>query len=134
MKKFRLFAAFISLILLAVSCKDSDNPVLGTPGGEFKGSITMYDDAGGIFVKGTIYIKQDESNKLTGNWSFSNNGSGNLEGTLNEGTISINLNPNMVDNNTFLFGKVVGRIITGSWTYSGFAGPLRRGTFSAIEE
>jgi len=58
-------------------------------------------------------------------------GRGKLTGRVYGTTIGLGLNPDMVDNNVFLAGTIVGGRITGVWEYAGFPGVLNRGTFAA---
>ena len=61
-------------------------------------------------------------------------GQGRLEGRVDGASFSANLNPQMVDNNVFLFGVMEAGVITGTWEFSGFPGVLNRGSFSAVRK
>ena len=85
----------------------------------------------------------DDSGDVTGSWNLDavgdpppamigpQVGRGKLTGRVYGTTIGLGLNPDMVDNNVFLAGTIVGGRITGVWEYAGFPGVLNRGTFAA---
>ena len=131
MKNTLLVHSTILCILVLISCSEPNTPRIGNSNGVFVGKLTMYDPTGGHPVNGTISIKQDNSNSLSGNWSLNNGQSGKLVGTIKNAKITVNLNPDMVDANTNLIGDFDGNSIKGQWYFSGEPGVLNRGTFIA---
>lgn len=57
---------------------------------------------------------------------------GKLVGELTEGQLTLQLNPDMNDNNVLLIGKVDADRLTGTWEYSNFTGLANKGTFEAL--
>lgn len=57
---------------------------------------------------------------------------GKLVGELTGGQLTLQLNPNMNDNNVTLVGKVDKDRLTGTWEYSNFTGVANKGTFEAL--
>jgi hypothetical protein len=57
---------------------------------------------------------------------------GKLTGELTDGQLTLQLNPNMNDNNVRFVGKVDGDRLTGTWEYSNFSGSANKGTFEAL--
>ncbi|MCL6100815.1 MAG: hypothetical protein M1391_19830 [Bacteroidetes bacterium] len=53
---------------------------------------------------------------------------------LKKGTVSINLNPNFVDNNVVLQGTMSSDGFNGKWEWIGFAGKLNGGSFNAVRK
>lgn len=98
-----------------------------TPGGE-------------LLVTGLLAIT-NRGDPLRGTWKLSGVGEpigigpqigrGELSGTLNDGSLYLNLNPGTSDDNVFLNGSLVGDSYTGEWTHSTFLGPVTNGTFVA---
>lgn len=103
-----------------------------------------YDKGGNKIISGQIAITGVQSNRIKGTWQLKavgtpkdigpQTGTGNLIGEINQDSVNINLNPNMADNNVNLAGKIVGKSFTGSWSFSGFAGPINQGTFKATRK
>ncbi len=93
-------------------------------------------------VQGFIHLDSLSNGNVRGRWELnfvgaaSNDvgpqvGTGTFEGTLDGEVLSINLNPEMADNNVFLQGTFQGDTIRGEWNFSGFAGVISQGTFLA---
>ena len=112
-----------------------------------------FDSTGTIVVDGWLIFKvnhsippDEEVNYLpiSGEWHFSKignpvnignqTGDGNLNGTIEEDQIWINLNPGIADDNVVLNGKINGRIIKGHWYYSIFVGAINGGSFKAVKQ
>jgi hypothetical protein len=99
------------------------------------------DSFGNAVVSGTITIVAIEDSTVTGEWSLTGNatevgpqvGTGLLEGIVSpEGHVSIELNPNQVDNNVILrWNQGDDSVDTGTWTWSTFRGQEVDGTFTA---
>jgi hypothetical protein len=59
-------------------------------------------------------------------------GSGTLSGRqYGDGSVALNLNPLYADNNVVLSAAVTTAGLSGQWTWSGIAGPITNGRFSA---
>lgn len=113
---------------------------------------TGYDKDGGRIVEGRLSItsvepnrnKHEESYEIKGHWRLNKIGNpekigpqvgtGDLLGSVDEGEIYIDLNPNMNDNNVILQGKIEGRRFHGTWGYSGLKGAINQGTFEATRK
>jgi len=102
-----------------------------------------YDHESRQVVKGFITIVRDESNSISGDWQLEATGdpsgigpqvgSGKLVGAVDGERIWIGLNPDYVDNNVMLAGRISGSVISGTWEYVGFPGVLAQGTFRAVK-
>jgi hypothetical protein len=148
----------ILFLLLTTSCwyvlacsvaksVDAEKPF---PLGDYQ--YTSYDEKGDKVVEGRISITSteqrrigsEESTQLKGNWELKKVGSqekiggqvgsGDLIGTINKNEVDINLNPNISDANVYLRGKIDGKRFHGTWTFSGYAGPVSKGTFEATRK
>jgi hypothetical protein len=134
MRRLLVIAAFFILI----GC-EKDYPVQSAPSEYFQ--YMAYDTIGTPVVGGWMTINIQDSTHVTGKWHFNkiNNplkigphtGEGNLIGGFDNGQLHINLNPNYIDNNVFLSGKIQTTNYSGIWVWSGFPGPLNKGTFIA---
>lgn len=126
----------ISAIAFLISCSGKNQDV---PEGAW--AYMGYDHLGTQIVDGWFRIEEEDSILINGSWRFDRVGeemdigpqigSGQFTGGIEAERIWMNLNPNMADNNVFLSGNMNGDRITGSWTWSGFAGPIASGSFSA---
>ena len=102
-----------------------------------------YDSTGVKIVTGWLKIELDDSFTVSGEWNFyqvgepenigPQIGSGNLIGNYEKGKLSLNLNPNMQDNNVLLSGDYNDKIFAGEWMYVGYPGVLNQGTFRAVK-
>jgi hypothetical protein len=87
-----------------------------------------------------MFIDTDEPSKITGIWNLQamgsaerigpQTGSGELQGRFEGDEISINLNPQYIDNNVCLIGSVEGECIIGLWQWISFDGPTNEGAFT----
>ena len=111
-----------------------------------------YDQKGTKIVEGRVSITSVETKRigkedtvqLKGNWELKKIGdperiggqvgTGNLVGSIINGAVDINLNPNMSDANVYLRGTIEGRRFHGKWVFSGYTGPVTQGTFEAIRK
>jgi len=95
-----------------------------------------------LVVEGTIQIDSLSPQNVTGRWDFHavgeerndigpQIGSGNFIGSFDGGALTINLNPEMADNNVTLHGIFSANTIRGDWSFSGFAGVINQGPFMA---
>lgn len=121
----------IVLSFSIISCNETKSTILGAPNGIFSGKITMLDSASSVYAEGEITIHQVGETELKGNWKFNSGVSGELVGIIENNQVHINLNPNYVDNNTFLDGYFYGKKIEGTWSFSGIQGIIEQGTFVA---
>jgi len=145
------------LIILTCACyvlacsiaKTSDQPK-PFPLGDY--DYTSYDEHGDKVVQGRISITSsekrrigaEETTQLKGNWELKKvgkqeriglqEGKGELVGSLDKGEIYLNLNPNISDANVYLNGKIEGKRFHGTWTFSGYTGPVTKGTFEAVRK
>lgn len=68
-------------------------------------------------------------------WPFDmgpQDGNGSLLGQIHGSELTINLNPDMADNNVILVADTSYHRLLGTWHYSTFAGEVNRGAFEAI--
>jgi hypothetical protein len=111
-----------------------------------------YDQKGDQVVEGTLSITSverkriyaDEVTQVRGNWQLQKvgnqerigfqEGSGAMVGSIKEGELIINLNPNISDANVYLQGRVEGKKYQGKWTLRGEGGTINEGTFEAIRK
>ncbi len=132
-----LLISFIAMMLL-VACLTSSDPV--TPSSGFY-DLTAYDSTGTKIATGWLQLDFKKKPEVSGFWKISllsgaNQpgwpvGVGNLRGRLEGEKISLNLNPNLVDNNLILDGTLKNGTIRGEWYWATFAGSTERGTFIA---
>jgi hypothetical protein len=146
-----LTMAGVLMALAGLACGTETSPVaggapdreLGPAKAESTFAYTGYDSTGREIVVGEIVIRADSGGLLTGVWKLEAAGTpqpmigpqvgrGKVAGGIAGGEFFANLNPDMVDNNVFLFGTIGSAAITGRWHYSGFPGILNYGTFSAM--
>ena len=131
----------IFIISLSLCFCDKDNSINGLkiPGGAY--AYTGYDSTGVKIVTGWIKIAFEDSIHLSGEWELDKIGDpqsigpqvgeGNLVGNLENNQLSLNLNPDYIDNNVFLICPYDDKKLTGKWFYSGFPGIINYGTFVA---
>ena len=131
MKNLSFLFSLALIMVLIYSCTDPNSPTLDNPNGIFKGSITMFDSTGSNPVKGSIHLFRSNTTDFSGTWSLQNGQNGNLSGTISNLEVNINLNPNMIDDNTFLIGEFDGKSIEGKWIHTGIMGVNNKGTFIA---
>jgi len=127
----------LAALTLFFSCGD-DSP---TSSSMRSYKYTGYDSSWNKIIEGYLWIDKIDSIEVKGRWRFhlvSNCdnigpqiGHGNFEGTANMlGTLSLNLNPGMIDNNVLL--ECSTRLpyrIDGHWSYVGFSGVINWGRF-----
>jgi len=133
--KLALGLLAISLIVF-YSCEDSD------PNSFPKSyKYTGYDSSWNKIIEGYLWIDSIDSIEVKGGWrshlvSNCENigpqiGKGSFEGITNQlGTLSLNLNPGMIDNNVLLDCSMqLPYRIDGRWSYVGFPGVINWGRF-----
>ena len=132
MKKLLVCFSLALTIVLFISCSEPDSPSIDSPNGVFKGSIVLFDSSGYNPLNGSITLLRNNTTDLSGNWKLRNGQNGELTGSINNLKININLDPDKIDDNTFLFGEYKGIAIEGRWVHSGVMGVNNKGTFIAI--
>jgi len=148
MKVLTTYLLFFVLGFYAVDCsgKKTDAPKNDAPPprtfplGEYQ--YTGYDEGGAKIVEGRLSLSSRDGDQLKGSWELKQVGeparigpqvgSGDLVGTVSGTEVSLELNPNMNDNNVSLRGKVEGKRYTGTWSYDGFVGRISSGRFEAM--
>ena len=126
----------ISAVSFLSSCEDSD------PNSFPKSyKYTGYDSSWNKIIEGYLWIDSIDSVEVKGRWRFNlvsncenlgpQIGKGSFEGTTNmRGTLSLNLNPGMIDNNVLLdCSMLLPYSIDGHWSYIGFPGVINWGRF-----
>jgi hypothetical protein len=93
-------------------------------------------------VRGELTVFVGQAGRVTGRWHLRalvdtgrigpQHGSGALAGGLNNGTLTLNLNPRSVDNNVILTGRFDRMSYAGRWEWIGFPGVINHGTFRAV--
>lgn len=127
----------LSLIVF-YSCEDSD------PNSFPKSyKYTGYDSSWNKIIEGYLRIDSIDSVEVKGGWRFNRVsdcenigpqiGHGNFDGIANPlGTLSLNLNPGMIDNNVLLDCSTrLPYRIDGRWSYIGFPGVINWGRIEA---
>ncbi|NOZ62452.1 MAG: hypothetical protein GXO74_12315 [Calditrichaeota bacterium] len=104
-------------------------------------NYSAFDSTAVKVVQGWMKLKVDAKNKVSGEWHFEKitndanagpqNGSGELVGQIEKNVFSLNLNPNMVDNNVFLRADWNEEKMEGVWQFVGFPGVINQGKFIA---
>jgi hypothetical protein len=137
-----------AILLLAVFCflffsSCDDEPSNKTSRQIYK--YTGYDSSWNKIITGYLWIESIDSVQVKGRWDFDlvgngenvgpQIGKGKIEGTMNMlGTMSLNLNPDMIDNNIILNGSLqLPYRFDGSWSYIGFPGEINWGRFEATQ-
>ncbi len=121
-------------------------------------TYAAFDSTGASIVKGTLTLHFKDTAEdtiayndrykyqITGSWKLESShskaetgpqtGSGDLSGSVGkDGTVWINLNPDWVDNNVFLYGRFKDQQhndLEGKWMWSGFVGYINGDRFTAL--
>jgi hypothetical protein len=128
-----IFLWTILLLMVLASCTQLTAPCIDSPHGIFQGTLIMYDSTGGNPIYGRLLINRGDSIDLSGSWSLQNN-YGKLAGFIKDLTINVNLNPGLVDANTYLIGTFGGTTIKGQWLFVEVMGPINHGRFIATSD
>lgn len=140
MKNLILSLSVLSLLLFSSCDEDSSS---NNARQIYK--YTGYDSTWNNIITGYLWIDSVDSTVVKGRWDFKlvnteenlgpQIGSGNFEGTTNMlGTMALNLNPEMIDNNVLLDGSLrLPHRFDGMWSYIGFAGQINWGRFEATQ-
>lgn len=112
---------------------------------------TGFDDHGVKIIEGHITIAsvtprrigQETQTQIKGTWELAELvhrdrighqvGTGELNGSIINGEVFIDLNPNISDANVYLNGHITAGRYIGTWKFSGYAGPVTHGTFAAVK-
>ena len=139
--KTAIICITITSFLFFLSCDDESPTNSSTKTYKYTG----YDSSWNKIITGYLWIDNIDSLEVKGRWNFYLVGSeenfgpqigrGNFEGTVHPlGTLTLNLNPEGIDNNVILDGSMrLPYRINGSWSYVGFPGELNWGRFEAAE-
>ncbi|MBE0570404.1 MAG: hypothetical protein IH618_02575 [Ignavibacteriaceae bacterium] len=134
--KALILITVITVVSFLFSCEDSD-PNSFPKSYKYAG----YDSSRNKIIEGYLCIDSIDSIDVKGRWRFSlvsncenigpQIGHGGFEGITNMlGTLSLNLNPAMIDNNVLLECSMsLPYRIDGQWSYVGFPGVINWGRF-----
>ncbi len=143
MKKRNSAIVVSSLVLaLLLSCEQNVSETSLTPVPEGAYRYTAYNEKGTLAVKGWLTIEFDDLHQLHGEWHSvevgdasrmgPQVGDGRLVGSIEDGQIWIELNPEYRDNNVSLTGSLSRSGLKGTWTWSTFVGVTSQGRFEAV--
>lgn len=133
------FILFLTLLAVSIFTSCDDDSSSSTSGQVYK--YTGYDSSWNKIITGYLWIDSIDSIEVKGRWDFDLVGSGtnigpqigkgSFEGSTNMlGTLSLNLNPGMIDNNVLLECSMrLPYRIDGQWSYVGFPGVINWGRF-----
>ena len=112
------------------------------PLGEYQ--YAGFDKNGDKIVEGRLTITSREEDRIKGEWQLSKignperigpqTGTGECIGLIQEDSLFINLNPNVVDNSVNLKGKIKDGRYSGTWSFDGVGPGINRGTFEAVKK
>jgi hypothetical protein len=130
------------LLLCFISCTKDTSPTSSLPQDAFQ--YQAFDNSGTQVISGWIQIKFIKPNEIVGLWNLSKIGNpvnighqvgeGKLEGSVENNELSINLNPDMLDDNVMLIGKLSDNRFEGKWNYFTKMGAISGGLFKAIKK
>jgi hypothetical protein len=146
-RKFEDFmkTVILFLILLTVSIFISCEEDTPSNNARQVYKYTGYDSSWNKIIEGYLWIDSIDSIEVKGRWRFElvsncenigpQIGYGNFEGIANQlGTLSLNLNPGMIDNNVLLQCSMrLPYRIDGQWSYIGFPGVINWGRFDGAQ-
>lgn len=139
MKKQILLLLFPLILIFAIACSE-DSP---TSSSTNLYKYTGYDSTWNKIITGKLWIDLSDSVEVKGTWVFNvvgdcknigpQTGKGTFYGTKDMlGTMTLNLNPGMIDNNVILNGTMrLPDRFDGGWSYVGFPGVINHGRFEA---
>ena len=140
--KLPVLITLLSLFLL-FSCEKDYSPTGTETGSPGRFYYQSYDTLGNLLVTGWLLLNFTDSTKIAGPWQLRNvsgrtdigpqAGEGNLIGSIIHSSISIQLNPQVRDNNLGLVGTIHENIIEGKWFWTSYAGLTNWGTFTALK-
>jgi hypothetical protein len=162
MKAMHTYLLLLILSFYALACSTTNSASNSAPGqnsstqssspliGDYH--YSSHDQKGERVVEGTLSITSverkriyaDEVTEVKGTWKLEKvghqeriglqEGTGELVGSIKDGELIINLNPNIADANVYLRGRVEGKRYRGTWSFRGYAGTISEGTFEAIKK
>ena len=107
-------------------------------------SYSAYHTSGTKIIQGWFEICVIDSSRIEGAWHLHKTanmgeigpqtGDGKLVGNIHDDSVSINLNPDVVDNNVILRGPVFDYVTEGEWSWITIAGVTSKGTYKAIRD
>lgn len=105
-----------------------------------------FDEEGTRVLTGRLELDVRDKGSVRGSWEIDwaeganqhtpvgpQVGKGSLVGTITDGELTLDLNPQNADNDVGLLGALDGARIAGRWEYVTFAGPAGTGTFRATK-
>lgn len=105
-----------------------------------------FDSQGARVLEGTLVLNVANDGGVSGTWEINwvegadqntvvgpQLGTGSLLGTVTDGDLFANLNPQIADDNVVLQGAYNANRISGRWDYSTFSGPTAAGDFTATK-
>jgi hypothetical protein len=141
MKNFARFLFVIATSVFVVQGCRKENADLVGPAGSFQ--YRAYDTTGILVAQGWFTLNAHDSSHVDGEWHFNQVGNpknigpqigeGRLQGGFEDSVLSVNLNPQYVDNNVFLNGTYDGSSFKGIWIWIGFPGEIGIGRFSSVK-
>jgi len=131
----------VTCIIFTIFLSCNEDTSLTGPVSSGRYEYTAYDSSGDLVVTGWIFLDTDNPSKIEGLWNLKafgsadnigpQTGSGELQGKLEHDKISINLNPEFIDNNVCLVGSVEGKSFIGLWQWISYSGVTNEGAFTA---
>ncbi len=134
---YTLFTAITFLLIIGCQKNTTIEPI---PAGSFQ--YKAYDTTGTPLITGWFTLIIHDSSHISGEWHFRNIngphnisgpqvGDGQLSGHFQDSILSIDLNPNFVDNIVFLYGRFTSNEYVGTWNWMSEIGWTGRGSFEA---
>ncbi len=127
--------------LLFLSCDTLKELICPEPGDTY--SFAAFDSTSTEIAKGWLRLEINSDGSVRGTWEIEAVGSpqnvgpmigsDSLTGFRTGDSLLIELRPDYRDNNLSLIGRIDGRLLTGSWTSIGFAGPMATGTYKCLK-
>lgn len=142
MKNLKIILFFSLIIACTMNIRCSEKEKTDNLSGTY--DYTGYNADDVVIISGILQLDLSDSANVKGTWQLnqvgeeSNTGpqvgAGNLEGGFNNDLLMLDLNPGWADNNVFLIGRFEDNTFSGTWEYSGFAGVINQGNFTAAKE
>lgn len=135
---WRILGLGVLIATTAAGCGDATGPDPVPPGAYvYTGSA----ESGAVVIQGWLTLDTHDPARVTGSWHLEavanipnlgpQTGDGRLDGHADGNVLVVDLNPGFADNNVVLDGRLGDGTFDGRWTYSGLAGPINSGTFTA---
>jgi hypothetical protein len=130
-----------TFLFILFSCNEENSSIGFEPGPAGSYSYLAYDSLGTPVVSGWLKFEHSDSVKIEGTWQLEklvnrddlgpHSGEGELVGQINNFSITMELNPQFVDNNLRLAGTISDNYIDGKWYWISFVGITNWGNFKA---